>query len=137
MANKRSRCRKTPTFSCPHCNQRLWRNGSQKHYLFYQGSSDIKANLNLSTKNAKFLAARGVYVDRSSWLEEFFCGEHGRMWLLLKRKEDGSLVSTPAKAQHWKQSTGTPDPERPNPSVSDFTYRMSRRTSCEHLKLQL
>lgn len=107
---------------------RLWRLGSPKYHLFYQNAAEIRKNLKISAKKASFLAAQNsAYIDRSSWIEEFFCTEHGRMWLLLSRQSDENILYRPAKREDWEQSNKTVDPTKPNPSVSEFTYRMSRK----------
>lgn len=129
MPNKRSRYKKTHHFCCHMCGRRLWRPGSPKHFMYYRKASEIRQNLGIPRKNAIFLAAQGAYVDRNSWLEEFFCGEHGTMWLLVRKQADKTLVTAPAQRQHWEFTTGTIDPDNPNPSVSEFSYRISRRAS--------
>ena len=129
MPHKRRNRNKKSNFYCIHCCQRLWRLGSQKHYLFYEGVSEIKKNLNISRKNASFLAANGIsYIDKKSWIEEFFCKEHGKMWLRVSKKADGKFVTSSVKSDDWNRTTHTINPDTANPSVSEFTYRMSRRT---------
>ena len=54
MPNKRSKRKKSQQFDCIYCQQRLWRLGSSKHYLFYTEASEIKQRLNISRKNASF-----------------------------------------------------------------------------------
>lgn len=126
MANKR-KSRQTPKFNCPHCQQRLWRLGSLKYHLFYQELSEIRKHLGLTRKNASFWAAQNKgYIDNNCWLEEFFCEEDGKMWLRVSQKADGTLVSCPATRNDWNRTFYTIDPDCPNPSVSEFTYRMSR-----------
>lgn len=127
MPNKRSKRKKTHQFCCIFCGSRLWRQGSPKHFLFYKEALEIRRNLGISRKNSTLLAAQGVYVDRSSWLEEFVCGQHGSMWLLVRKQADEALIAVPATRKHWECTTGTIDPDNPNPSVSEFSYRMSRR----------
>lgn len=126
MPGKRSRRNKAQKFFCPHCGERLWRVGSQKHHLVYTEAKDIQTQLNVSAKKAKFIAATGPSMDSRSWIEEFFCGEHGKMWLLLKRDNDGAIHSVLAKSPDWQKATGVVDPDCPNPSVSEYTRRMSR-----------
>ena len=70
-----------------------------------------------------------VQVDRSTWLEEFFCQVDGKMWLKVSKDLDGTITTQVADQKHWKQSTKTIDPNKPNPSVSEFTYRMSRKSA--------
>ncbi|MBE9166075.1 hypothetical protein IQ238_00520 [Pleurocapsales cyanobacterium LEGE 06147] len=128
MPNKRSKRKRVQHFFCPLCGMRLWRLGSTKYYLFYQNAAEIRQNLKISAKKASFLATQNsAYIDRNSWIEEFFCTEHGRIWLLLSRQSDGNIVYRPAKKEDWKQTNKTINPTKPNPSVSEFTYRMSRK----------
>jgi hypothetical protein len=134
MPNKRSRRSQKQKFHCPWCQHQLWRLGNPKHYLFYQGISEIKKQFNLSKKNAGFLAAQDfVQVDRRTWLEEFFCKEHGKLWMRLTSRPDGIVVATLAKETDWKRSTRTIDPDCPNPSVSEYSYKMSRRTKAKQI----
>lgn len=127
MPNKRSRRSKIHHFSCPYCQQRLWRVNSPKHYLFYRNIAEVRQNLHLTKKKASFLIEHySVFTDRDRWIEEFFCPEDGKMWLLISRQKDGSLAQTLATAKHWQQTGKTINPQAPNPSVSEYTYRMSR-----------
>jgi hypothetical protein len=127
MPAKRSSRSKVPSFYCPFCEGRLWRSGSPKHHLFYMGASEIKQNLQISAKKAGLISTRGSYIDPNKWIEEFFCREHGTMWLLLCKDAKNILTSKLATQSDWQCSTGTFRPDLPNPSVSEFTQRMSRR----------
>jgi hypothetical protein len=128
MSNKRSKRAHIQKFHCPYCESRLWRLGGQRHFLYYSNATEILQNLDVTRKRATLIATQGAYIDRLKWIEEFFCGEHGKLWLRLHQKEEG-LISKLASDEDWKSSTGTIDPNAPNPSVSEFTYRMSRRQS--------
>lgn len=127
MPGKRSRRKDVQRFYCPYCERRLWRLGSPKHFLFYLQPSEIQRNVNISRKSAVFLAAKGAYVDNNSWIEEFLCGDDGKLWLKVNRKSGGTLVTTLATSNDWQQTTHTIIPDTPNPSVSEFTYRISRQ----------
>ncbi len=59
------------------------------------------------------------FVDRDRWIEEFFCPEDGKMWLLISRQKDGSLTQTLATEQDWQKTGKTIDPQTINPSVSE------------------
>ncbi|AFY76788.1 hypothetical protein Ple7327_1401 [Pleurocapsa sp. PCC 7327] len=132
MSNKRKKRSQIQKFYCPCCQQRLWRLGGQKYYLFYQDISELKKNLGITRKKASFLATQNsAYVDRNAWLEEFFCEEHGTIWMRLSRQADGTLAAIPAKRSDWQSTTRTINPEIPNPSVSEFSYHMSRRASTQ------
>jgi hypothetical protein len=128
MANKRSKRKNIRHFFCPFCEIRLWRLNSSKHHLCYRKASEIRQNLQISPKKANFLSSQNsAYLDRNSWLEEFFCPKDGKMWLRLTKHSEGEIVYRLAKEEDWQQTNKTVDPIRPNPSVSEFTYRMSRR----------
>lgn len=136
MPNKRSKRNKTQHFFCPHCDRRLWRPGGQKHYFFYRDPSEIKDHLNISRKKASLLAANPKgYVDSNAWIEEFFCEKHGRLWMCMHRSNEGKLEAVLAKSQDWKRTTHTFNPDTPNPSVSEYSYRMSRRSYYGEVKL--
>lgn len=127
MPNKRSRKNGKKRFHCPYCQARLWRMGSPKHYIYYQGISEIQKNLNISRKKASFLQNKNnTYLDRSSWIEDFCCQQHGKMWLKISCKEDSPMEISLANEYDWKNTTGTINPNIPNPSVSEFSYSMSR-----------
>ncbi|MEA5510576.1 hypothetical protein VB715_12450 [Crocosphaera sp. UHCC 0190] len=129
MPNKRSRKKNGPKFHCPQCNRRLWRVGGHKYFIFYQGKSEIQHGFGLTPKKASFLATQNpIWVDRDVWLEEFFCEGHGKIWMRLSRSEEGKITTRLARREDWKRTTSTPDPDTPNCSVSEFTYRMSRRS---------
>lgn len=130
MPNKRSRRGKVNQFFCPYCSSRLWRNGSSKYHLFYRNTAEIQQNLGLTHKKATFLASQSsVYLDRDRWIEEFFCSQHSTVWLLISRQADGSLAQTIAKKEDWQKTTKTIHPNMSNPSVSEFSYCMSRSSS--------
>ena len=133
MPNKRSN-RKTQKFHCVHCQKRLWRPGKEKHYLFYSKASDIKDHLNISRKRANIIAEnnRG-YLDTNSWIEEFICEVHGKIWLLITKQADGKLEVNLAKSKDWNRTTNTINPDVSNPSVSEFSRRISRKAASEQL----
>jgi hypothetical protein len=127
MANKRSKRANIQKFYCPYCERRLWRLGGPRHFLYYNNATEILNNLDITRKRATLLATQGAYVDRLTWLEELFCGEHGKIWMRLRQNDEGAISFKIASDADWRNSTGTLDPNAPNPSVSEFTFRMSRR----------
>ena len=128
MPNKRSRKNRKQKFYCPYCQTRLWRMGSPKHYIYYQQISEIQKHLNISRKKATFLKTQhNTYLDRSSWIEDFCCRQHGKIWLKIAYKADLPMKVSLANEDDWKNTTGTINPNYPNPSVSEFSYSMSRR----------
>lgn len=48
------------------------------------------------------------------------------------RKSGGKLVTALATSKDWQQTTRTIQPDIPNPSVSEFTYRMSRQAGTKY-----
>lgn len=128
MPNKRRGRSTKIKFLCPHCQSCLFRLGSKKHFLFYSSAEEISSYLSMPKKKAVILASQGVFTDRTSWLEEFFCTQHGTLWLVIQSNLEGAFTSRAAEESDWKKTTGTIDPALPNPSVSEFTYRMSRQT---------
>lgn len=130
MANKRSRRNKVSRFYCPHCGDQLWRLGTGKHYLYYQGKQEVQEHFRLTHKKASLLAGQKyVQLDRQNWLEEFFCEQDGKLWLNIWKQADGSYQTSLAHRDHWQRSSRTIDPTKPNPSVSEFSYRMSRKSA--------
>lgn len=127
MPGKRRRRSDTERFSCPSCGNRLWRIGSEKHLIFYSEASDFVRYMGLSRRQAAMAMAQGGRTDRRTWIEEFFCAEHGKMWLLIQNLQCGKMTTTVATDYDWKRSTGTQNPDCLNPSVSEYTQRMSRR----------
>lgn len=128
MPGKRSNRKDINRFCCPYCDRRLWRLGSPKHFVFYLEASEIQKNVNMPRKSATILANQGAYVDRNSWIEDFFCGDHGKFWMKVTKTRSGKLVANIASTNDWQHSTKTIHPNTPNPSVSEFSYRMSRQT---------
>jgi hypothetical protein len=128
MPNKRSSRKRNQKFYCPKCEARLWRIGNPKYSLFCQGITEIQQGFNLSRKKASFLAAQEFApVNRNTWLEEFLCSEHGKIWMRVTKSPDGLLTACQATDRDWKRTTRTIHPNLPNPSVSEYTYRHSRR----------
>lgn len=135
MPNKRSRRKKTTNFYCPYCQERLWRKGGKKYYLYYQDAAEIQHNLGVSPKKAQLMAARNTcYVDQTTWIEEFYCQEHSIIWLVLSKREDGSIARKQAQQKDWRRTGHTIDPNAPNPSVSEFSYSMSRGASTSKVR---
>ncbi|MEL6581463.1 MAG: hypothetical protein AAFQ14_17120 [Cyanobacteria bacterium J06621_12] len=127
MPNKRSKRRKTKKYFCPHCEQRLWRLGNSKHHLYYQDAEEIRNNTGIPLKKAKLLSLQSsTYLDQSKWIESFCCPSHGMMWLLVSVKDE-SYEYRLARGNDWLRTNKTIDPRIGNPSVSEFTLRMSRK----------
>jgi hypothetical protein len=133
MPNKRKKRNQSLKIYCPCCENRLWRVGGPKHFLFYKDKNEIKKELGISNKKATFLAAQvSALVDRNSWIEEFFCENDGKIWMHISQKANGEKIANPVKSSDWARTTATIDPNRPNPSVSEYSSRMSRGAKIRH-----
>ncbi|WP_218081277.1 hypothetical protein [Anthocerotibacter panamensis] len=78
-------------------------------------------------RQSKLLRLQGTYVDHSRWVEAFFCAEHGTMWLMvLKDRGTGQCEVRVPTDREWEDVAGLIDPNRPNPSVSEYSWRSSR-----------
>lgn len=107
MHNKASRRKHVQRFYCPCCDRRLWTPGGSKYFLAAL-EADIRQNdIIFSKKNSVFLASQGSIVNINSWIEEFFCGEHGQLWLKVTRKPNSELVATVATTKDWQRTIGT------------------------------
>ncbi len=127
MPNKRSRRGKEKVFNCPTCEKRLWRLGTTKYYLFYRSPAEINKNKGISTKKAKFLIGQNsTYLDTSKWVEGFHCSDHGNIWLTIS-VENSEYNYDIAKEADWLMTSKTQAPGLSNPSVSEFSLKMSRR----------
>jgi hypothetical protein len=71
MSCQRKGNKTTQKFYCPFCQQRLWRLGSPKYYLLSQSSHSSKLSASQTIAHA----------NSERWLEEFFCEEHGNLWM--------------------------------------------------------
>ncbi|WP_143167765.1 hypothetical protein [Chroogloeocystis siderophila] len=58
------------------------------------------------------MTAKGTHNSCHSWVEEFVCGEHGKLWMKLSKQADGSLYT----------SLATTNDYRPR---DKYTYRMN------------
>lgn len=127
MPNKRSKRKKTRKFFCPYCEQRLWRTGHTKHHLYYKNAEEIRRNTGIAAKKAKLLSLQNAtYLDANKWIEAFCCRDHGMMWILISVRGDNYDYKL-ATRKDWLQTNKTIDPSLSNPSVSEFTLRMSRK----------
>lgn len=127
MPNKRSRRNKVQKYYCSFCDERLWRLGTTKYNLFYQDAAEIKQHTGISGRKARLLAIQNsTYLDPNRWIEAFCCSEHGTMWLLVSRTEAGYEYRQATEAD-WRKTSKTVDPRLFNPSVSEFSQRMSRK----------
>jgi hypothetical protein len=135
MPGKRKGRNQVQKLGCPYCQQRLWRVGREKYQIFYTGKTEIQKGMGVTGKKASFLAAqKQAHVASNVWLEEFFCEEHGQIWLHLTKTQEGAFLMRLATREDWQRTNRTPNPERPNPSVSEFTYRLSRRAEAGAFK---
>ena len=126
MPNKRSKRKKTRKYFCPYCEERLWRSGGVKYYLYYKDAEEIRHNTGITMKKAKLLSLQSTtYLDRSKWIESFCCPNHGLMWFIVSIRSDWYEYNL-AQEKDWLKTNRTLDPRISNPSVGEFTLRMSR-----------
>lgn len=95
MPGKRSKHKKIQRFHCVYCDRRLWSLGNPKHFLCYLGFLEIGQNV----------------VDASSWIEEFICGEHGKLWMKVTRRTSDTKVVALATSRDWQQTMRRLQPE--------------------------
>ncbi|MBW4697134.1 MAG: hypothetical protein KME03_04395 [Aphanocapsa lilacina HA4352-LM1] len=124
MPGKRAHYARALVAKCPYCGQRVHRLNSQKFYLQPEETADADA----PDADAAKTQAQKVTPARS-WIEEFYCPEHGRLWLHIERLADGAVRSRLPEASEWKKTKLTIDPDHINPSVSAYTLRHSRQAS--------
>jgi len=98
--------------------------------MFYEQVKEISQHTGVTPKKAVFIANQGGVVDKNNWIEQFMCKQHGNMWMVV-HKEDDILTARFAQDTDWKCTSGTINPNNPNPSVGEFSYRMSRQTSAQ------
>ncbi|UFP96157.1 hypothetical protein [Gloeobacter morelensis] len=77
---------------------------------------------------------RPLYYDvatgpapQRTWLEAFWCTECQQSTWYQVRKLDNHHELSPVAPGVWQRTTGTADPSRGNPSVSQFTQREANR----------
>jgi hypothetical protein len=107
MSGKRSSRSKIQKFYCPYCEERLWRQGGTKHYIFYAGIGEINRHSERSSGQPGILTVQNACIDHKRWLEKFFCRSHGKVWLLVSKRELNKLTTRLAVASDWQCSTGT------------------------------
>lgn len=128
MPNIKKQKKKVNHFNCPFCKSKMWRLGDKKYYIYHEGKNQIRQNTKLSAKKAVFVANKFTsYSALNCWLEIFYCNEHGKLWLKIARQNDGNLVYQVATREDWQQTNNTINPDFINPSVSEYSYKMSRR----------
>lgn len=88
MSRPRKEKKTTEKFHCPFCQQRLWRLGSPKYYLLSQSRAESQCSCPSKLSASQTI----VNVNPDCWLEEFFCEEHGNLWMLLSKTSDGRLA---------------------------------------------
>jgi hypothetical protein len=113
---------------CPaHPEQRISGNG-QKYFLHLLRPEELKLR-GMSDKKAKLvIQAHPVLVLSNEWLEELFCPQCGTThWCHVVRHDRVEHTVRWAPRELWQQVAHV-DPLVPNPSVSQFTRRASRRT---------
>lgn len=83
----------TQKFYCLYCQQRLWRLGSSKYYLLSLSNAESYSSRPRDRQQTSLSASQNVIsTNRSYWLEEFYCEEHGKLWTWLSKASDGTLA---------------------------------------------
>ena len=114
---------------CPkHPEQKIEGNG-KKYFLHLLTRQELRAR-GMPDKKAKLvLDAYPVLVLSNEWLEELFCPQCGTSsWCHVVRHDRIKHSVKWAPRDLWMQVAHV-DPLMPNPSVSEFTRRASRRLS--------
>jgi hypothetical protein len=127
MPGKRSGRNKVQRFFCPYCQERLWRLGGTKHHLLLPGIGKNQQNLTNDSKYDEKASEEKISVDPDQWIEEFFCSEHSKLWMLVRKTPHNRLIAVLASNADWQKSAGSPIVDSSSCSASEFTVRMSRR----------
>ena len=117
---------------CPaNPEQRIEGNG-KKYFLHLLNPEDLKAR-GMTHKTAQLvIQAHPVLVLSNEWLEELFCPQCGSSrWCYISRIDRVLHHVRWAPRELWQQVAHV-DPTSPNPSVSEYTRRIARRTSIGH-----
>lgn len=104
MLKKHYNRKNVQRFYCFYCDRRLWRLGSPKRFIFHLDALQIQQKFNISRKSAVYLATKGICVDGNSWLEEFCCGEDGKLWMKVVMNTGSDLVGI-TTSKDYQQST--------------------------------
>lgn len=113
-------------FCCPYCERRLWSLGSPERFLYYSGGAEIRQNVNMLHKSAIFMdntsacAESNSWTEEFLWIEEFLCGDHGKLWMKVNRKTCDTVVATIASQTRW----ATNDPLNPIKHAQFVTKRI-------------
>lgn len=99
---------------------------SQKYRLFGETQEQLRTHGLSKHKAALALSANTTVTLEDVWLEAFWCPEceETRWYRVHKLGREYRLSTVPD--QLWKQSAGTVDPTRGNPSVSEFTQKQAK-----------
>ena len=119
---------------CPaHPDQRIEGTG-KKYFLHLLSAEELKAR-GMSQKKAQLVieAYPVVLVLSHEWLEELFCPQCGSSrWCPITKINSVVHSVRWAPRELWEQVAHV-DPLVPNPSVSQFTRRLARRTDGRRL----
>lgn len=128
LKSRNRRVKRRQLFCPKHPEKRIEGNG-KKYFLHLLTSEELRTR-GFSDKMAKLVInAYPVFVLSNEWLEELFCPECGtNSWCHVIRHDPIQHSVTFAPKELWMQVAHV-DPIVPNPSVSEFTRRSSRRTN--------
>ena len=102
MSGKRSSRSKVQKFYCPYCEERLWRRGGSKHYLFHADIGDVNHYSKISSRKLEMVPDKNTHIDYGRWIEKFFCRNHGKVWLLISKSEFNHLITRLAVSSDWQ-----------------------------------
>jgi hypothetical protein len=123
---RRGRPKSRQLFCPAHPDQQISGNG-RKYFLHLLRPEELKLR-GMSDKKAKLvIQAHPVLVLSNEWLEELFCPQCGTThWCHVVRHDRVEHSVRWAPRELWLQVAHV-DPLVPNPSVSQYTRRASRR----------
>ena len=125
---QRTRSRKRELFCPKHPDQKITGNG-KKYFLHLLSADELHSRGIPSTKAKLIINAYPVLVLSNEWLEELFCPLCGQnSWFHVIRNDRVRHSVRIAPRELWMQVAHV-DPCIPNPSVSEFTRRSSKRAS--------
>jgi competence CoiA-like predicted nuclease len=128
MPGKRSSRKKVQRFFCPYCQERLWRLGGSKHHLLLPSTKNTQQNLHRNSQRLGKASEKTTDIDPNQWIEEFFCNEHSKVWMLVSRATHDHLTAALATQTDWQRAAVTSPIHSSHGSASKFTIRASRRT---------
>lgn len=106
---------------------------SQKYKIFADQAGQLQQR-GMSRRNALMLVANRTAVSlEGEWLEAFWCEQCQQIkWYHVRKCDERSYEISLAPQELWQQATGVISSQG-NPSVSEFTRRISRDVTYQGL----